>query len=266
MGKKKGVGRGLEAYEVALMKNMRNRGMTRDFIMSLILRPGRTLTPAAISEVMQGKIGPDIDEATDAEADAFIQKRMNGVANISPDDLGSPTSQTVVLEVLRAANKSEGNAGALESRTLEFKEELPKDKAARCAIAKTIAAYANTGGGYVIFGISDDRTVVGISKTDIFSKYCDQISDIVTESFSPAVRWDKNVVQYKKKILGVIYVQKASDRPVVAVRDSEDIKKSTVYFRYEGKTQRIEPGDLLQMLSERDRLVAAAAVSSIGDG
>jgi hypothetical protein len=44
------------------------------------------------------------------------------------------------------------------------------------------------------------------------------------------------------------------------MRDSADIQKSAIYFRYEGKTQRIEPGDLIQMLHERDQLMAAAAV------
>lgn len=259
MGGKMGVGRGLEPYEVALIKNMRHRGMTRDFIMSLILRPGRRLTPAAVSEVMTGRIGPEINRATDEEAEAFIQMRLTGAHANTASQLGGPTSQTVVLEIIRTAKTSEANYAALESRTLEFKECPPTDKAGCCAIAKTIAAYANAGGGYVVFGVRDDREVVGIAEPDKFAKICDQISDVATECFSPAVTWDKNLVEYEGKSLGVIYTHRASTKPVIAMRDSADIQKSTIYFRYEGKSQRIEPGDLLSMLHQRDRAIAAQA-------
>jgi len=259
MSKKKGVGRGLEAYEVALIKNMRHRGLSRDFIMSLILRPGRVLTPAAVSEVLKGRIGPEIDDATDDETVAFIQRRITGSGPIKAEDLGGPTSQTVVLEVLRAAKTSDANYAALESRTLELKEQLPVDKSARCAIAKTIAAYANAGGGYLVFGVRDDREVIGLENPDDFPRICDQITDTMTECFCPAVWWDKNMMEYEGLKLGVIYTHRAPTKPVIAMRDASDIQKSAVYFRYEGKTQRIEPGDFLQMLHERDRAVAAQA-------
>jgi len=260
MGKRKGVGRGLEAYEVALIKNMRQRGMARDFIMSLIFRPGRVISPAAVGEVMKGKIGPEIAAATDQETDAFIQMRIAGTSRIGARDLGGPTSQTIVLEVLQAARTSDANYAALESRTLEFKERLPGDKASRCAIARTMAAFANTGGGYVIFGVQDDRAVIGLANAEQFQDVCDQLSDIVTECFSPALQWDKSVVAYGQQKLGVIYTYRAAIKPVVAMRDASDIQKSTIYFRYEGKSQRIEPGDLLEMLRQREQ--AAIAVAS----
>lgn len=252
------LGRGLEPYEVALIKSMRQRGLTRDFIMSLILRPGRVLTPAAVSEVIKGKIGPEISPATREETDRYIDRRIASSA-VDKTNIGGPTSQSVVLDLIRAAVLSEANSIAMESRALEFKEIAPSDKAGRCAIARTISGFANAGGGYVIFGINDARQVIGLDEPAEFPRVCDQIGDALTEHFSPAIEWDKAVIDYEGKSLGVIYAHVATRKPVIAMRDGADISKSAIYYRYEGKTQRIEPGDLFELLNERDRLAAARA-------
>lgn len=262
MPERRGVGRGLEAYEVALIKNMDQREMTRDFIMSLVLRPGRVISPAAVNDVRKGKIGPGIDPATDAETDLFIQRRLAASRPISKQDLGGPTSQTVVADVLRAATASQINFAALESRSVEFKELLPSNREQRAAVARTMAAFANAVGGYVVFGISDDCKVVGLPEPTKFQRTCDEILDVATLCFSPAILWEKNVVRFREQSLGVIYVYEAPSKPVIAMSDANGITKSTIYCRYEGKSQRIEPGDLLHMLHERDRAVAAAAASA----
>jgi len=53
--------------------------------------------------------------------------------------------------------EDEINAG--ESNRVEFKEKLPKDPK---KYAKTAVAYSNSQGGKLIFGVSDDRRIVGI--------------------------------------------------------------------------------------------------------
>lgn len=261
MRKRKGVGRGLEPFEVAVIKNMRQRKMKRDFIMSLILRPGRVLSPAAVDEVTKGKIGPEIDPATDAETDLFIQRRLTASPPINKGDLGGPTSQTVVADVLRAATASRDMFAAFENRSIEFKSVLPTTTDHRGAIAKSMAAFANAGGGYIVFGVGDDCQILGIPDAAAFQKVCDRISDIVTLCFSPTIMWEKNAISFAQKTLGVIYVYQASIKPVISMHESAGISKSLVYYRYEGKSQRIEPGDLLHMLHERDRAVAAAAAA-----
>ena len=45
-----------------------------------------------------------------------------------------------------------------ESKTLEFKESLPKND----SIAKTAIAFSNTSGGRLIIGVNDKREIVGI--------------------------------------------------------------------------------------------------------
>ncbi len=61
-----------------------------------------------------------------------------------------------------------------ESKTLEFKEALPKGD----QLAKTLIAFANTSGGKLIIGVNDNRELVGLMGTDIFDLQ-DRIASIV---------------------------------------------------------------------------------------
>lgn len=259
MPKKKGEGRGLEAFEVALIKNLRRRGLPRDYIMSLITRPGRVVSPAAVDEVHKGRLGGDIEPSSDAEADLFVQKRLAEVRPISERDLGGPASQIRVNEVLRLATVDQGLFPSFEGRIVEFKAEVPPTRDQAILVVKTMAAYANTGGGYIVFGIQDDRTVAGLREPEKFADRCDLISNVLTSCFCPAIEWDKNIVEYQTQKLGIIYVYEARQKPIVAMRDNgPKLIKSAIYFRYEGKTERIEPGDLLSMIAEIRRSAATA--------
>lgn len=50
-----------------------------------------------------------------------------------------------------------------ESKTLEFKQQLPKGE----QLAKTLIAFANTSGGKLIVGVNDERQIVGIKTYEI---------------------------------------------------------------------------------------------------
>ena len=70
-----------------------------------------------------------------------------------------------------------------ESKNVEFKEKLP-DKSIK--YMKSVVAFANGGGGKIIFGISDKtREVIGM-KGDVF-KTMDAIANAVSDSCEPAV-------------------------------------------------------------------------------
>ena len=53
-----------------------------------------------------------------------------------------------------------------ESKTIEFKEELPADSK---KYMKTVVAFSNTAGGKIIIGISDKtEEIVGVPKEKVF--------------------------------------------------------------------------------------------------
>jgi len=66
--------------------------------------------------------------------------------------------------------------GVFESDRFDFKEQLPysKDDAAKLRLTKTCAAFANSGGGFLVFGVKDDKglpaqqRIVGIEPGDDF--------------------------------------------------------------------------------------------------
>ena len=67
-----------------------------------------------------------------------------------------------------------------ESRMLEFKRELPKN---RQNLLKTVVAFANGAGGNIYIGVSDDRSVVGV-KEDSFDLE-EKLSSMIYDSISP---------------------------------------------------------------------------------
>jgi predicted HTH transcriptional regulator len=73
--------------------------------------------------------------------------------------------------------------GAKEDEKIEFKTSLPPDT----IIANNLAALANTSGGYLVIGVSDDGKMVGISPEEAF-KARDRISFIASSLMPGRIR------------------------------------------------------------------------------
>ena len=63
-----------------------------------------------------------------------------------------------------------------KAKNLEYKENLNK------TYLKTVGAFANYGGGVIIFGIDDDRKVIGIEKPE---EKCLDIENQINDSIHP---------------------------------------------------------------------------------
>ena len=64
-----------------------------------------------------------------------------------------------------------------ESKTLELKEKLPDNK----SIAKTVIAFANTGGGKIIVGINDKLNITGVDANSVYALK-DKIASVIFDS------------------------------------------------------------------------------------
>ena len=124
-----------------------------------------------------------------------------------------------------------------ESETLEFKVQMQKKS--HLFLAKTAAAFANTKGGTIVFGVDDDHRVVGLENkglsdtvTNVLRSYCDPSPSIETE-----------VVQYNDKGLFLVKVIESKDR-VISVRDHG------LYIRANG-TNRVPTADEMERLFKR---------------
>lgn len=167
-------------------------------------------------------------------------------------DFDNPLSVEMIREILRLdANKK--YIFHRESKNLEFKENF--NHAGWDDYLKNFAAFANHCGGYLVFGVKDKpKEANGLSKKhaqmfdDIDEEY---ISGEVNKIFSPSINWSKETVEVYGKYFAVIYIEEARVKPIIARQDEGSIKNGEVYYRYAGRTQKIEYGELNEIIENR---------------
>lgn len=93
-----------------------------------------------------------------------------------------------------ASFTASGTLKSRESNTVEFKESFNKGNTAK--YAKTMAAYANNRGGYIIFGVKDNpRSVIGLSNNNFDNLNQEQFTEAINSLFSPAMEWECGIVK-----------------------------------------------------------------------
>ena len=95
-----------------------------------------------------------------------------------------------------------------ESKTLEFKKEIPKN---RQNLLKTVVAFANGAGGHIYIGVNDDRTITGIKEEpfDIEEK----LASIIYDSISPITNVFFQTVTFKDKLIFIIKILPGANKP-----------------------------------------------------
>ena len=92
-----------------------------------------------------------------------------------------------------------------EGKKLEFKSGLPNVD----VISKDIAAFANTDGGIILYGVGDDGSIIGLSGIEI-----QKFQDVVMGSLQKVTPAPKSMswklVLYKGKHLGAVFVRPES--------------------------------------------------------
>jgi hypothetical protein len=143
-----------------------------------------------------------------------------------------------------------------EGQELEFKEQF--NLAGLAEYFRDFAAFANNRGGYILFGVTDrPRKPTGLSANAIeqFEKIDpEKISGFLLEIFSSDIRWHQQLVAANEKTFGVFKVEEAATKPVIAKKDEgkdQTIKNGEVYYRYGGRTQKIQYAELELIISKR---------------
>lgn len=128
-----------------------------------------------------------------------------------------------------------------ESVTLEYKRELPaKDK----KVLKTFVAFANGGGGKVIFGVDNaSLEIVGVpddERARLQDAVTDMISDTCTPQIYPLFSW----LVVDDKSLFVVEIPSSPQCPYYI--KSEGLEKG-VYVRVGATTRRAEPAKVREL-------------------
>ncbi|MEZ6137079.1 MAG: ATP-binding protein [Pirellulaceae bacterium] len=143
-----------------------------------------------------------------------------------------------------------------EGQELEFKEQF--NLAGLADYFRDFAGFANNRGGHLIFGVKDSpRLPQGLSESALeqFNKIDpEKISGYLLEIFSTDIRWEQATVSLYGQNFGVFRIYEAHTKPVIARKDEgkdQTIKNGDVYYRYGGRTQRIQSAELENIIKRR---------------
>src|SRR5690349_7614012 len=102
-----------------------------------------------------------------------------------------------------------------ESSWLEFKENFNWTSWEK--YGRTLAAFANNQGGYIIFGIGNrPRQMLGMSNTNFDDVAPEQITSDLNSAFAPELKWEAKTCEINGKQFGILYVDECLAKPVIA--------------------------------------------------
>jgi hypothetical protein len=143
-----------------------------------------------------------------------------------------------------------------EGQELEFKEQF--NFAALADYFRVFAAFSNNRGGFLIHGVKDSpRTLTGMSAKSIdqFENLDpEQVTGHLLATFSAEIRWEAALVAVGGVNLGVFRIYAATAKPVIAKKDEgnyQSIKNGEIYYRYGGRTQKIQSAELENIINKR---------------
>lgn len=119
-----------------------------------------------------------------------------------------------------------------EGTEIEFKENLPKDD----SICKSICALANTKGGVIIIGVSNDSDIKGIEND--FDQLQIKISQLnIRVSPTPTIYIEKVTISQTNKYIATINVQEPTENSYHTYSGAVYIRVGSTNQRLEGQTQ-----------------------------
>jgi predicted HTH transcriptional regulator len=145
-----------------------------------------------------------------------------------------------------------------EGFELEFKRKVTTFQ----KIAKTMIAFANTRGGIILFGIDDDKSVVGIESE---KEDTERLQTAATYFCDPPLQPIIEVVPYRGKDVLVVRIEESNQKPHALFVDGDEEKKlgTSVYIRVNDKT--VEASKEVVKILEAENPDAPPLRIAIGD-
>lgn len=129
-----------------------------------------------------------------------------------------------------------------ESKTVEFKADFPQKN----QIPKTVCAFANRAGGYIIIGVNDKSSVIGVDESRI-DDYLDRISNSIHDCVFPMLIPEIYTYKIDNKTVVVIRIYPGNTPPYYLKSEG---KVNGTYIRV-GKTNKAADNEILQELERR---------------
>lgn len=151
-----------------------------------------------------------------------------------------------------------------ESRRLEFKQSF--DRSHMALYERTLAAFANTHGGVIVFGVADrPRRIVGTPANTIPDDA--DITQVLRNDFAPEIAFETRTYQVGGLTVFTVGVKTGVDRPVICrnsrarrvldangqnPKEERVIDAGAIYYRYTAQTTPIGYNELRGILDERE--------------
>ena len=165
----------------------------------------------------------------------------------------SPFDAATLDEIFKFDPDNDQRLSSRESGKLEFKEAFHLGSADE--YAKTMAAFANTAGGYLVYGVKDKpRTLIGL-KTEAFDILDPaKLTQALNSTLAPEIQWDAHTHEVQGKKIGIIHVHEARAKPVLCIKTTKEVQEGAIYYRYRGRSEKIKYPELRQLLdTEREK-------------
>lgn len=163
-------------------------------------------------------------------------------------------SDSTIKELL--SMKDDGYLYHRESQTLEFKEQF--SLSALADYFRDFVAFANNKGGHLIFGVKDNPyKLEGLTKKsqEQFEKIDpEKITGFLLDIFSSNIDWEQSTVVITGRKFGIFCISEAKVKPVIAKKNEgkdQIIKNGEIYYRYGGRTQKIQFAELQNIIQRR---------------
>ncbi len=118
-----------------------------------------------------------------------------------------------------------------ENFICEFKRKFSTHE----KIAKEMLAFANSKGGYILFGIDDDKQIIGVEseKTE-----AELIKDTATNYCEPPLEYSINYIDLYGKEIVIVEIPESDSKPhrLQDYRDKLDISEAVVMIRVNDKS------------------------------
>jgi ATP-dependent DNA helicase RecG len=125
-----------------------------------------------------------------------------------------------------------------EGPTIEFKRQLPGTDPQ--GPTRTISAFANGGGGVIIFGVDDDGQIVGIGHEDA-RRAVDRLATLISDWTRPPVDCSPQIVEFDGASVVVVSVPPGREPPyAVGTND----RKLVYYVRRGATSAPAQPSDI----------------------
>lgn len=171
-----------------------------------------------------------------------------------------------LVEISRSKLIVRAETARTESKYLDFKREFDVSSNAEwCEIIKDIVAFANSGGGIIVFGVNNDASNASVDTTAIYKLDVADITNKI-EAYTGFQFAEIEVVEVQRDgDMRAAFTIGSADTPIVFTRPGVDVvvkgkqrpafARGTVYFRHGAKS---EPGNRDDFIGWREKIVENA--------